>query len=227
MDFNLNQPLLKDAFALYVEELSASFPSKEECASVSFSPRFEHRMERMIQKHQKFYYSWFNTLGKQVASIVILIVLGLTVTTFSVKAWREPVVQFFLELFETFASFSVQTDDPITPEVFNPTEPTYVPDGFTVSTHILAPECSIRYKNEQGQEIVYHQDLLHTYNGGVDNEHSTAHPITINGYEGISSYNTEEGIGTLIFSTEHYVFTVYGTIAYNDLIKMAESIPLE
>ena len=220
---------LKQALTPYAKELSFTLPQEEDCFALEVSPRFERRMKRMLRDHQKFYYFWFNTLGKQVASIVILIVLGLTVTTFSVKAWREPVVQFVIEFFEKFASFTVKQNPQIPAELIA-TEPTYIPDGFfKVSTTKNDFQNIILYRNSNGEEFFFKQQCLSATTGGVDTENATFRPIIINEREGIISLKDDHGV--IKFSTDRYLFTVVFTVVdiltEEDLINIAESIPLE
>ncbi len=91
-----NDVILKRAFidAFYQE----SFADNQK-----FSPIFESQMQRLIQK-QKGIYRLVNTVGKRVACIVLVILVSLTTTVFSVEALRVPVVKaienFFVEVKE-------------------------------------------------------------------------------------------------------------------------------
>ena len=226
MSFGMDTVLLKDALALYVEELSAALPSEEECASVSFSPRFERRMERMLRDHQKFYYFWFNTLGKQVASVVLTVLMGMAIATFSVKALREPVVQFIIELFETFASYTVVQEDPPATLEFIATEPTYIPEGYTkVSQKENNTSCHIRYKGTNGEEINYRQRTISAGIGGVDAENAEYRKVIINGHEGF--LRIKDNYSFIVFNSSSYIFTIGGMIEESELLKIVESIPLE
>ncbi len=89
-----NDVILKRAFidAFYQE----SFADNQK-----FSPIFESQMQRLIQK-QKGIYRLVNTVGKRVACIILVILVSLTTTVFSVEALRVPVVKaienFFVEV---------------------------------------------------------------------------------------------------------------------------------
>lgn len=225
----VNNIHLKKAFSLYVKELSEVLPSKEECALISFSSRFEQRMNRILRDHQKLYYPWFNTLGKQVASIALLIILGMAVATFSVKALRERAVELILSFFETFAVIDVQEQTSLPPEAFSFLEPTYLPADFSLTDRQHGnTQQTLTYNNPWDNKIYYSQSVVSSgYNGGINTEDCEIRQLVIHGYDSILSYRPEYQSGSLVFATEYYLFEISGNASPEELIKIAESIPLE
>ena len=97
---------LRGYFALYTKAYRATLPTEEELEKISFSERFERRMEKLIRRQRRFYYAWIDTVGKRVAWIAVGLLACLTVTTFSVDAIREPVAKFMVETYEKFSRVS-------------------------------------------------------------------------------------------------------------------------
>ncbi len=229
MNADLNDAVLKEALALSVRKINALLPAEEECKEITFSPRFEQRMERMIRDHEKFYYFWFNTIAKRVAMVALLVVLGLAVTTFSVKAWRESLIDFVVEFFETFAIVRMEHEDVRVPATITPVEPTYIPEGF-IGKEISKDELAFSktyydYSGKQRGELSYRQSVI--IDGGIhiDMKDVDYRTITINGYEGVIRFKL--GSTAILFATEKCEFSVSGTIDETELIRIAESIPLE
>jgi hypothetical protein len=111
---NAAYKILKEA-AFEVQRLEMA-QSKERLAQTgphTFSKRFERNMRRIIKtggKPPKTYPKFLNTAGKRVAAVVIGIVLALSALTFSVEAIREPVVRFFVGVFEKFTGVVFHKD---------------------------------------------------------------------------------------------------------------------
>lgn len=96
---------LKRSLELYLEDLILQYPDADAVSAHTFSPRFERKMSALISRRKKPYYYLVNTVGKQVAVVILVILLTLSGTVFSVKALREPVVNFFIEIYETFLRY--------------------------------------------------------------------------------------------------------------------------
>ena len=77
--------------------------SEEELKNITFSFQFKEKMARLVKSQKKPYYYMINTAAKRVACIIIAFVAVLTTLTFSVKALREPVVEFFLKTYRRFS----------------------------------------------------------------------------------------------------------------------------
>ena len=229
MDIKLEHRLVKEAMAIYAERLAASFPDDEACAEITFTPGFEKRMERMVRDHKKFYYFWFNTVAKRVASVVLMVILGLAMTTFSVKAWRDSLITFVVEFFETFAVVRTEYEDASVPATITPVEPTYIPEGFLEKSRVEDDVAlSIEYYDYSGKqrgEFSYYQTVMDETGININIEEVEYHFVTIQGYEGIIRFRY--GKTSLLFATEKYLFSVSGMLDEAEIIKIAESIPIE
>jgi hypothetical protein len=98
-----------------------------------FSDEYNRKMDKLLKFSRKPYFNFVNTVGKRAAVIIVTLITALSITTFSVKALREPVVDFIISVYEKFSNILFQTDEaensfPITIEEFY--RPEYLPDGY-------------------------------------------------------------------------------------------------
>lgn len=217
---------LKQAFELYSISYCKSLPNDSELSAITFSKAFEEKMQKLLSRQKKSYYYLINTVGKRAAIIILTLLIGLTVTTFSVKALREAVLEFFTQIFDTHTDITI-TDGtyPIAIE-FKKTQPQYIPEGFEITINEDYEEsCRIVYQNSENITINYLQHA--NDNGGslsADTEDVEFETIYINSLEGIKYHI--KGLNKIVFGNEEYFFTLRGEISMEELIKMAESIPI-
>ena len=224
MDIYKNQKLI-DAFAIYVERQNALLPSEEEWSDAPLSPEFEARMQKLLAYRRHGYYALFGTVGRRVASIVVALLVSATILTASVEALRTPMMRFFARVYETFTQIFVvedTTDSSVLPP-FVPCAPTYVPEGYEVSSvQTLERHQRIRYVNESGRRISFTQSRSSNLSIHIDTEGVDYTEIRIGNYEGITYSN--KGTNMVVFTDNTYVYTLSSTIDRAELIKMAESL---
>ena len=233
--YSVNRDKLYEAFDLYSKEFCDTLPSDEELGNISFSDEFEEKMRKLIEKQKKFYYYWVNTAGKRAAAIIAALFVGLTAVTFGVKAIREPFLRFIVETFEKFSSIIFMNDDDNSGQSsvsadadfeFEAIEPQYIPEGFILDSKnediVIYQE--MYFNADKTQSINYIQTLTNDTILQVDTENTTYDKITINDCEGIAY--SKNGINTVMFNTKTYVFSIYGTINMEEIIKIAESIEI-
>ena len=186
MDIYKNQTLM-DAFAIYVERQNALLPSEEEWSDAPLSPEFEARMQKLLAYRRHGYYALFGTVGRRVASIVVALLVSATILTASVEALRTPMMRFFARVYETFTQIFVvedTTDSSVLPP-FVPCAPTYVPEGYEVSSvQTLERHQRIRYVNESGRRISFTQSRSSNLSIHIDTEGVDYTEIRIGNYEG-------------------------------------------
>lgn len=183
MNFNSNNKglgVLKEAFQeidkweyenLHLEALEEVIPS----------PAYIKRMERLMKWQKRSCWKYVNTVGKRIAMIAVVIALAFGLSM-SVSAVREPVVKFFVHIYERFVEFfyddDVVTKAPSTIETIYTLG--YVPEGYELES------CSIEkmatcfiWINEAGEQIVFSQGLLCEYSL-MDNENSNYEIMSVN-----------------------------------------------
>lgn len=217
--------LLKQAFENYNDSVMEALPTDEELESINFSPRFEKKMQRLINRQKKPYYSMINTAAKRVACIAIIVLVGLTATTLSVEAIREPFINFVIETYEKFTSIIFQKDLPPEKLFFTEAIPKYIPDGFVLETQ-EDDEFGLMmvYKNAENEYIIYSIETADAMTIQLDTENTNCNKIEINNSDGIIYEN--KGEVTVVFADEQNVFTVSGDISRSDAMKIAKSIKI-
>ena len=216
---------LRAAFDLYVREQDALLPTEEELSSVTLSPEFHARMAKLLARRRRGYYRMFGTWGRRVASILIALLVATTTVTFSVKALREKVIEFFAEVFGTHTVVTFVDDTPDVPDeiTFEPRKPSYIPEGYVVEQEIKSSTMYVvLWTDEKNNQVCYRQLQKESIKIHVDTEEVLHTKITINSYDGISYSN--KGIQTILFSDDRYTYTLSGFCSSEELIKVAESI---
>ncbi len=228
MNLYQNSNLL-NAFDLYVREQDALLPREEELSSVTLSPAFHEKMQRLLMLRKRGFYVLFGTAGRRVASILVAVLLALTTATVSVKALRESVLHFFAEVFDTHTqvTFVDETPDINVPveTVFEPRTPTYIPEGYVMEQETkLEAAYIVVYVNGDGSKLRYKQFPKGSGDMQVDTEDIVYEEIRIDEYIGITYCN--KGFTYIVFSDERYTYTLSGVISMDELTKVAGSIQL-
>lgn len=222
---DIDEKLIK-AFELYNKKLCDSLPTDEELKDITFSEAFEKKMQKLIRAQKKSYYYLINTVGKRAAIIVLAIMISLTATTFGVKAIRQTVIKFITETFEKFTAVSVEDEEPVVQDDIVKAVPQYIPEGYTLESEV---DSGIFYKviyiNQENVFISYNQKINFGTIYNVDTEDIEYDTININSLEGIKYI--KNGINTVVFADKNYIYTIYGHVSFDELIKMAESIITE
>lgn len=214
---------LKSAFEVYNLQFCENFPTDYKLENIAFSENFERKIQKLIKSEKAPYFYMFNTVGKRVAIIFVALILVLTATTFSVKALRETVIDFITETFKTYTKISV--DAPQKAD-FKSTAPLYVPEGYTIEEKIddKLTNYSITYNNEANTPIVYDQVICLSTGYSIDTEGAKCETVYINSFEGMIV--SKNDYTTVVFADGTYYYTLIGRAPMEELIKMAESIPI-
>lgn len=214
------------AFERYNKNLCESLPTDEELKDIKFTKAFENKMEKLIRAQKKSYFYFINTVGKQVAVIILAIMISLTATTFGVKAIRESVIKFITETFEKFTAVSVEDDEIDTQVEFVKSAPQYIPEGYTLESEMeTGIAYKIIYRNIDNVSINYIQKINFGTIANVNTEDIEYEKIIINSFEGLKY--VKNTINTVVFADETYMYSVYGQVSFDELIKMAESIKIK
>ncbi len=219
---------LYEAFDLYCQRRCAELPSDEELADITFSAAFEEKMRRLLRRQKYGYFVLFGTAGRRVASVVVALLVSMTVATFSVKALREPFVRFITEVFETFTSILFVDDEPAPANVEMETvSPAYIPEGYVVESEVVIGKTyKVVYCGASiDKRLNYTQRQNDIGAMGLNTENIEYHSVKVNNHEGIVYFNN--GVVTVMFDYEGYTYSVAGSFAEEELLRIAESIPLE
>lgn len=202
----------------------------DEMNAKSFSPEysesFKMRMNRLLKLSKKSYFRFVSTAGKRAASFAVILLLSLTVTTFSVKALREPTIEFIIGVYEKFSSLVFGTDDsqaayPETIEEIRTIK--NLPVGYTladtVSTDIFI---KTTYVSPGYNDIIFKQYLITSTEVQADTEGVDLENLEIAGYPAV--YFNNKGISTINWTDGKYGYGISGNLEKETLISMTELV---
>lgn len=165
----------------------------------------ERNFHSLAKKRKSFVWQATKTIPRRVG-IVLVAVLVTFCLMMSISAIRTPIVNFFVDIFESFISISVDGGAP--KEIKEVYLPTYTPQGFTQDSltndgfHIQA-----MWKNEDGNTLVFTQDILNSsYEKTLDN--------AVSGYEKTSVgekdlyYTQKYDQYVFVWASEEYIFLI-------------------
>ena len=224
-DALLNSPQFKQAlFDVHDQECERFAATME---PVTFSLKFERKMDRLLRAQRSSFYPLVNTnFKKAVLAMAVVLILMIT-TVFSVSALREPVIRFFVEVYEKFSQvfFHPPQDEefPATLEVYY--APTWLPDGYHEDADRILDVinlCNRFYVSKTGNDILFGQYTITSSALRIDTEDVDIESVIINGNVGLYFSNKE--IQYLTWNDGQYGFSTSGPVSKVDLIRMAESI---
>lgn len=172
----------KNAFRTAISLDYVDIPENDDIINVSFSDEFIKKMQKLIISQKKSYWYFINTTAKKVAA-VFLVSMILFSSMMSVRAIREPVVEFFKEVYDTFVSYFFEGDtiDEISKTNSNETTSSInLPSGF-VQIDVLENKNMIStiYANEHGDTIEFVSAITDEAKITFDTEHMQHHTIYI------------------------------------------------
>ena len=212
----------------YNKKLCEVLPSDSEVEDITFSDRFERKMNRLLFHQKHFYYKLINTAAKRVACFVIALLTIMSITTFSVKAFRDPLVNFIVEVFEKGSRLFFTTDEQSEITEFIPKPPKYIPETFnkTITESKEKSTYFVLYEDSKdGTFSFYQTKYSKAANVSVNTEGVGYKYVTIKGkYTALVSENL--GDISLVFSTDKDIFLLALSSKYTEaeIIKIAESI---
>jgi len=215
----------KAIYRLEKEELDDLYKEAAENPHV-FSEKFERKMNWTLSHSGKSYFSMINTAAKRVAIATITVFTLLIITTFSVDALRESVIEFITQVFHEFTNivFQIDNEAKALPETIETTfSPTYLPEGYELNEELTFEDSiKITYQNEIQNDLIFKQYTIEATKLGVDTEDGRAEDVLIGKYE--AKYFSNKGIQQLIWTDGYYGYHILGPISKDEIILMAESI---
>lgn len=221
----LGQALLK----YQIERIGKNYPLTEEY-NEEFAPNkaTEEKIYKLIRLEKKPYYVLINTVGKRIACIIILIFTMMMTTVFSVKALRDPFINFIVSTYEKASAIIFKSDEPkpnqsvILSEFY---EPEYLPQGYTKTYEerlYLSYFCE--FTDQDGNIINTDQFITDNAILSINTENVETERIFINDNKTEAIYFENKGEKKIVFSLDGYGFTVSGKVEKAELIKIAESM---
>lgn len=213
---------LKNAFREVASLEFSHIPTDETSIKYNFSDKFNKRMQKLIKSQKKAYWCLVNTAAKRVA-IIFLAIFTMFTAAFSVKAIREPVVNFIMEIYETFTHYLFEGDT--TNTISKEYSITELPDGY-IQTNKFRNENLITtiYEKTAHNVIEFTQTTTKHAQIHIDNEHESVYKDIVNGIE-INISETLD-IKHVFWIKDNYYFdiTCYGDISIDTIKELIMSI---
>lgn len=219
---------LYTALELYNLELIEKY--KDCTKDHSFSDKHNKRIIHKGQQQTKWYYYYINTAGKTAAVIIIASLMMLTTTVFSVKALREPVIDFIIETYENFTSLIFGKDEEATEYEFEELvvkQINYIPENFVLEREDLREDYyRVEYVNNTNEEeyyFYYKQEFNIQNEIKIDSEGDDSEIINVNGIDMLYIQN-QNNFNKILWNDEIYVYVIEGNIDKDILISIVDSI---
>lgn len=152
-------------------------PLKENEIDYTFSDKFNKKMDKLIRSEKKSYWRFVNTTYKKALLVAAIIAIILS-SVLSVSAVRKSIVNFIVEIYESFFSFDIDGEG--TNEILYEYKFSSIPEGFK-ETYVYNCPAGIdhEYTNDIGEKIRLEQTVTDGFKLTIDNEHGTLSEITV------------------------------------------------
>ena len=213
---------LQDAFKeINSEELDNLNIPKED---FEFSEKYKKNMEKLLAKQRKPYWQYVNTAGKRAVACILVFIM-IFASSMSISAFREPVVEFFVNVYERFVEIFCKEDGtPASPgEIETIYTLGYLPEGYEFESREITGNISKLIFTNGKRNLYLMQHILST-NTTFDNEESD---FTIQLESGIKVAIAEKFEDkALYWNSSEYSFKLVVPKEFSDeeCIKIIESI---
>lgn len=191
----------KENFRSVMMEEFQNVPTSERSINISVSAHFEKKMNKLIKVTNRSYWRWVNTVGKRVALLIVAILL-LFSTAFSVKAVREPIIRFFTEIYEKYIVIGFEGETSKTIEyVYSISE---IPEGYTVV--------------DEWRDVTGALTTLEGPNGAIlqlDQSITANGDISLDNEQGTITQYTVDGIPVLFYESENFTLAIWAHDSYS------------
>lgn len=160
-----NDELTKALKDVYNEKYKY-IPDKENYLTWNFSDDFIKKMDKLIARQKKVYWKYTNSFWKK-SVLVILTVLFTFTSAMSVSAFREPVIDFIIKIYDEFSELGVDKDyilyfdENINSSIETVYLPNYIPTDYNLyesyNDHFSVNQIWV---NENDDIIDYRQTVL-------------------------------------------------------------------
>ena len=192
-----------------------------------FSEKFERRMQKLIRRRSKPYYSFISTGLRRAACIVVMFLVVSFTTVMSVEALRKPFLDFLASIFGDHTTIESVLDlDGDYPETFEERyEITEGLEGFILeSEETVNDSIFLYYRSRQDNSIIiFAQKPVKNYTNNLNTENTSISNHLIGDNSAITFYDNQ-GYYNIVWNNGKYIFELYSTISKDVLINIANSV---
>ncbi|MFZ7131909.1 MAG: DUF4367 domain-containing protein [Eubacteriales bacterium] len=235
MDSNDKSEQLMKAYYAYIgqyhvdniiEELDEK---SEEIKNIQVPPSLDQWFEKTKKQWEKKEKNKLRkqrimVISKRVVVVLLVLLSSLSILTISVEAFREKVLDIFMERTDTYSH--VRVDENLGEDKIEGWEdyyvPAYIPEDFKIeSAEDMTMSKIITFKNRNNDVIQFAQCPLGT-DFQFDTENAKVTEVEIQGYTGMLSEKDNKNI--LFWYNDKKCFYLLSGIDPKMMIKMAESV---
>ncbi len=167
----------------------------------------------------------FRRIGKTAAVAAITVTLLFSTAMVTNAQFREKVIAWVIEKFEEYSIFSLQGDGENMQLDLQRYQPAYLPDGAALQNVVNSPGYII-YKYEIGDSDFFNIMLSQPdARIAVDTEDADIEPLDRNGVTGY--FFKKDDWNYVSFECDGGLFSVYGSLDVDELIKIAAGITIQ
>lgn len=188
------------------------------------SAEFERKMAKLLKEERTPLWQLINTRAKRAVCIVLVILAALG-ASMSIKAVREPVVRFFVEIYEAFARITHPQQSETTIETAYTLPGDMLPEGYELSYECASPTFyNEKYASADGKTIYFYQSVTSSTNITLDKEGVSVVKISVGTYEG--RYYKSKNTVNLVWFDGTYLFNIIApdTFEIGELVRLAENL---
>lgn len=221
-----DKQLFCNALIAAQEQLFNELPSEDKI-DIEPSKRFVKKVNKLITAQKHSYWKYINSTGKKVA-IIVLACLTLFGSAMTVKAFRDPVLQFITESWESFTRiFTSETTSEKSSlleikTVFTISN-SLIPDGF-IKTYEYSDSlnCSTIWSHDT-EEIILTQNLA-SADMTINTEGVELKEIMVKGQD--AYFYTNKGTTTVVWNDGDYSFLLSypERFTVDEIINISESL---
>lgn len=193
-----------------------------EMVTHDFSPRFESKMNLMIKRQRKPYYTITNSPMKKITlGFVAALIFSMTIVM-SVSALREGFFDMVQQIFEKFSIVSYQSDE-ISPNIDKPFveyELTKLPEGYVLTEENIVESMKTKdceYSNSINS-ILFNQYSIENADFMINTGGVTLEEIFIDNHT--LYYYSNLGIQNVFWDNGEYTFFMSGVIDKETLLDL-------
>ena len=189
----------------------------------TFSPNFEKKMKKLINRRKKPYYKLINTFSKRAACIVFTVIAVSSITVMSVEALRTKFIGFFIQTEKTHSTIKSDDKENCPDTIEEIYKITYDLTGYTIGFENY-DEIDRHTTYLKGDiQISFSQHAKPTFDENINTEDAELFDIDINGSDGIF-FTDNHNYDSIIWDNGDYIFVLFSNIGKDELIKIAESV---
>ncbi len=223
-DYSILSKAISEVFESQLDEFLNSVDYDYE---YEFSEKFERKMNKLIERRNKPYFNLICTTGRRAACIAVTIII-LSASTLSVKAVREAIYDFIVNIFGNHTTVSVNINSEIDyPAIIEEEyEISNLPDGFELVDR-NRDDGTIFSAYSNGDQYIFFEQFVHdSYTVDFDNEHSEIEYYTDESGQEYIIQNTEQDY-CISWDNGEYVLKITSNLDKNNILYLCKSTKLK